>query len=799
MPWRFAPRGHPSAVQADFRFGPLPGCSNCVFAATGKVVKLHSNMSVTAPLKPVSPQRRLRRRISRWVSRVELYPRLEIALGLIAVAVGCASYFALTDTFFTAANTPSGRTILLVANLVPLMALLVLIGRRFVILRVNRRRGLAGARMHVRMVALFSAIAAVPTLLVVVFASLLFQFGTQFWFSDNARTVLENAEQVAHSYVAENRQRIVADIEAMGTDVYEYANSYGVDSAGFADGLAFQVAARNLTEASVFTLNGEDYHIYASVGMSGAPLEQRILPTDIARARSGRASVLATASDRVEAIVRIDPLLERYVYVSRKVDPAVLQSAQRAEGAMNEYDALLARSKSLQWQFNLALFVIALLILAAAILSALWLANRLVAPIGRLVRAAEKVGAGDLAARVPVRNSPDEVGTLARTFNRMTRQLQAQTSALVTANEQLDARRQFTEAVLSSVSAGVISINEEGHIRLVSHSAADLLEITEEALGGMTIEEAVPEFSALLEETRASGQASGQVRIARGNDVQTLLVRMGGVSSGSQGYVITFDDITQQLADQRRAAWADVARRIAHEIKNPLTPIQLSAERLQRRYGNKIEEGADTFRSLTETIVRQVGDLRQMVDEFSSFARMPKPVFRPESFLDIARQAIFLQEVAHSDFDYEMDVASELPAFICDRRQIAQALTNLLKNAAESVTARCKDGDVQGRIALTARFAEPDTLVVTVTDNGIGLPANQRDRLTEPYVTTRVKGTGLGLAIVKKIVEEHDGVLDLRDVEGGGASAVMSFDLAALQAHITQEPGVPEKVAVQQR
>lgn len=755
-------------------------------------------MSASASEKQASPRRRIRRRISRWVSRVDLYPRLEIALALIAAAIGCASYLALTETLFTGANTPSGRTILLVANLVPLMALLVLIGRRFVILRVNRRRGLAGARMHVRMVALFSAIAAVPTLLVVVFASLLFQFGTQFWFSDNARTVLQNAEQVAHSYVAENRQRIVADIEAMGTDIYEYANSYGIDSPGFADGLAFQVAARNLTEASVFTPSDEDYHVYASVNMTSPSLVQRILPTDIARARSGRASVLATASDRVEAIVRIDPLLERYVYVSRRVDPAVLQSAQRAEGAMNEYEALLDRSRSLQWQFNLALFVIALLILAAAILSALWLANRLVAPIGRLVRAAEKVGAGDLSARVPVRNSPDEVGTLARTFNRMTRQLQAQTSALVTANEQLDARRQLTEAVLSSVSAGVISIDEDGHIRLVSHSAAELLETTDEALCGTTIEAAVPEFAVLLEETRASGQAGGQVRITRGNDVQTLLVRMGGVSGGRRGYVITFDDITQQLADQRRAAWADVARRIAHEIKNPLTPIQLSAERLQRRYGNKIEEGADTFRSLTETIVRQVGDLRQMVDEFSSFARMPKPVFRPESLLDIARQTLFLQEVAHSDIDYVMEIEADLPSFICDRRQIAQALTNLLKNAAESVAAHCKDGDVQGRIVLSGRLAEDDRLVVTVTDNGVGLPVSQRDRLTEPYVTTRVKGTGLGLAIVKKIVEEHDGVLDLRDGPDGGASASMTFDLNALQVHVmTDTETMPEKIAMQ--
>ena len=544
--------------------------------------------------------------------------------------VGVFSYMVLTGATLPAANTPSGRTILLVANLVPLMALLVLIGRRLVILRVNRQRGLAGARMHVRLVALFSAISAVPTLLVVVFASLLFQFGTQFWFSDRARTVLENAEQVAQSYVEENKQRIVADIEAMGSDIYEYASQDGIDSQRFADGLAFQVAARNLSEASVFTPSGRDYLVYASTNMGAPSLAQRIFETDIARARSGKASVLASSSDRLEAIVRIDPILERYVYVSRNLDPAVLQSAQRAEGAMADYSALLDRSRSLQWQFNLALFVIALLILAAAILSALWLANRLVAPIGRLASAAERVGAGDLTARVTVRNSPDELGTLARTFNRMARQLEAQTGALVSANELLEARRQFTEAVLASVSAGVISVDEDSNIRLASHSAAELLETSEDALIGARIESAVPEFSALLDETRQNGQARGQVRIVRGNDVQTLLVRMGGVSDGRQGYVLTFDDITQQLSDQRRAAWADVARRIAHEIKNPLTPIQLSAERLQRRFGNRIEDDAETFKSLTETIVRQVGDLRQMVDEFSSFARMPKPVFRSE-------------------------------------------------------------------------------------------------------------------------------------------------------------------------
>lgn len=732
-----------------------------------------------------SRRRRLRRRLSRWISRVDLYPRLEIGLAVTAVVAGVISYLILTNVALTGANTPTGRTFLLVANLVPLMALLVLIGRRFVILRVNRQRGLAGARMHVRLVALFSMIAAVPTLLVVVFASLLFQFGTQFWFSDRARTVLENAEQVAQSYVEENKQRIIADIEAMGSDVYEYASNYGIDSPGFSEGLAFQVAARNLTEASVFAPGGNTYLVYASVGMSGTPLAQRIFATDLARARTGSASVLASASDRVEAIVRIDPILERYVYVSRKVDPAVLQSAQRAEGAMAEYGALLDRSRSLQWQFNLALFAMALLILAAAILSALWLANRLVAPIGRLAHAAQRVGAGDLSARVTVRDSPDELGILARTFNRMTSQLQVQTRALVTANEQLDARRQFTEAVLSSVSAGVISIDEDGYIRLASHSAAELLENAEETLIGAAIDTAVPEFSVLLDETRQHGQASGQVRIMRGNEVQTLLVRMGGVSGGRRGYVLTFDDITQQLSDQRRAAWADVARRIAHEIKNPLTPIQLSAERLQRRYGNKIVDDAETFRSLTETIVRQVGDLRQMVDEFSSFARMPKPVFRPESLLDITRQSLFLQEVAHNDIDFVLDVDPLLPPLVCDRRQISQALTNLLKNAAESVAARQQQDGAKGEVRLSARLKPGGAfMIISITDNGIGLPADLRDRLTEPYVTTRSRGTGLGLAIVKKIVEEHDGTLDLGDSATGGACATMSFDIKSLQEHL---------------
>ncbi len=740
------------------------------------------------PASTPAPRRTgLWRRLGRRVSGVSVYPRPEIALAAVTAIVATFSYLILTDAVLPAMNTPTGRTVVLVANLIPLMGLLVLVGRRIVMHRVNRQQGRARARMHVRLLALFSMIAAVPTLLVVIFASLLFQFGTQFWFSDRAQTVLENAEQVAQAYVAENKQRIVADINSMGGDLNEYAREYGIDSTDFSAGLAFQVAARDLTEASVFTPSDGGYLVYASVNMEALPLDQRIFASDIARARSGQANVLASASDRVEAIVRIDSILERYVYVSRKVDPAVLQSAQRAESALSEYSALLDRSRSLQWQFNLALFIVALLILAAAILSALWLANRLVAPIGRMAAAAERVGAGDLTARVNVRGSPDELGTLARTFNRMTRQLQVQTGALVSANEQLDARRQFTEAVLSSVSAGVISIAEDGNIRLASHSAAELLELDEAELIGQQIETKVPEFADMLVETRKAGHASGQVRIVRGSDVQTLMVRMGSVSDGRHGYVLTFDDISQQLSDQRRAAWADVARRIAHEIKNPLTPIQLSAERLQRRYGNHLEQDADTFKSLTETIVRQVGDLRQMVDEFSSFARMPKPVFRSESVLDIVRQAMFLQEVSHSAIHFELDVPEGLPEMVCDRRQISQAIVNLLKNAAEAVSARQEQDGGSGEVRLSIRTKNDARLIMTIEDDGPGLPPNLRERLTEPYVTTRARGTGLGLAIVKKIVEEHDGLLSLSDREAGGTLVKIDFDLKALSERLSHE------------
>ncbi len=740
--------------------------------------------------------RQMRRRFNRWVKRVDLYPRLEIAAAVLTIILGWSSYALLTGKAAPATGvSPPLMTFLLVANLLPVMVLVVLIARRVAILLANRRRGLAGAQLHVRMVALFAGIAAVPTILVVIFASLLFQFGVQFWFSDRVKTILDGSNQVAQAYVEENRQRVADDIMAMSTDVNNYARDFGFGSELFVKGLQFQVAARNLSEAAVFS-RGPDGALksIASNGMPPADLAARIAGIDLAKAGAGAATVVAKGSDRIEAVVAIDPAANRYIYVSRKVDPAVLARAEKAAGALDEYRSLIERSRVMQLRFNLVLMAVSLLTLAVAIWFALWLANRLVAPIARLALAAERVGAGDLDARVPVRGSPDEIGTLARAFNRMTGQLKTQQQALVGANKQLDARRQFTEAVLSGVSAGVMSISAAGVIRVANRSAAALLQTPIDALSGRSLSAAVPELAALLDEAQHSGDASAQVRIARGTEMQTLSVRIAAESLTDGGYVLTFDDISAQLADQRSAAWADVARRIAHEIKNPLTPIQLAAERLQRKFGRQISEDADTFGILTGTIVRQVGDLRRMVDEFSDFARLPKPVFAAESPERIARQALVLQEVAFPAIRFSLVGTTSAP-LVCDRQQVARALTNLIKNAGESVTARIDRDAADGRLAREGLIDisiddGADAVTMIVTDNGIGLPAESRERLTEPYMTTRARGTGLGLAIVKKIIEDHGGTLELGDAEDGGAFARARFSRAMRADSDSETPPV---------
>ncbi|HWJ37626.1 MAG TPA: ATP-binding protein [Sphingomicrobium sp.] len=700
-------------------------------------------------------------------------------IGMIALSVWLLRQGGEPGTLIS----PPLIALLLIANLLPAIALMVLYSRRIAVRRAEEG-GLGSGRLHIRLVALFSALAAVPTVLVAIFASLLFQSALQFWFSNRPRMMLENTVQVARASYDREVERVENETVTASADLADYLRATTIDDPRFAEAFARnQVLNRNLSEAIIFTY-GPDKQIrtLALVNTYDRALDKVITPTSIAEL-ANRPVIPLNSSDRIGALTRLQYGPDAYLYAARVFDPQFQQQIRRANGVLRDYHLLQQRSRINQLRFNAALLLGALIIVGLSILTALRLADRLVRPVGELVTAAGRIEAGDFSVRVPVAKSEDEVQTLTSAFNRMTGRLEEQTSALKAANTQLDTRRAFIEAVLSSVTAGVIAVDGSLRILLLNRSAQTLLQKGEEEIEGKGLRSVSPE----LDEFMRGDQSEANVLIAEDAGERTLAVKRVRYQDGS---VLTFDDITDQLFDQRRAAWSDIARRIAHEIKNPLTPIQLAAERLQRRFAEQISSDKETFDRLTATIVRQVGDLRRMVDEFSNFARMPKPLFRDEDVHEIARQAVFLHEVAHPGISFTLEPPTGEFRMVCDRRQLAQALTNVVKNGVEAIEGRKNRGEhsIAGdRVDVRLR-REASNLVVDVLDTGMGLPED-RERLTEPYMTTRVKGTGLGLAIVKKIVEEHMGEIAFLDRPGGGTHVRISFDtekLASLGAHAQQ-------------
>ena len=689
---------------------------------------------------------------------------------------------------------PPVIALLLILNLLPAIALMVLYARKVAVRRAEAG-GLGSGRLHVRLVALFSVIAVVPTVLVAIFASLLFQSGLEFWFSNRARSMIENTAAIAQGVYAREAQQVADETLTMSKDVAGYLRQIPIDDPRFAEAFAkIQVYNRGLSEAIIFTVGPKgEILTQALVNPYDRPIEKLITTREIASLSEQQKTIAVNSPDRVGALARLDYGPNAYIYGARVFDPQFRDQLQRSNDVLNDYQALLTRSRINQLRFNAALLLGALIIVGLSILTALRLADRLVRPVGELVTAAGRVEAGDFSARVRVTKTEDEVQTLATAFNRMTGRLEEQTNELRSANSQLDMRRAFIEAVLSSVTAGVVAVDNVLRIQLLNRTAESLVQKRQEEIEGRDLGSVSPE----LDEFMRGEQSEANVLIADEGVQRTLAVKRVRYKDGS---VLTFDDITDQLSDQRRAAWSDIARRIAHEIKNPLTPIQLAAERLQRRFGAEVTSDKETFERLTATIVRQVGDLRRMVDEFSNFARMPKPLFRDENVHEIARQALFLHEVAHPAIGFALHPPHGELRMVCDRRQLSQALTNVVKNGVEAIETRRNRGEhsITGDRIDLKLHQEGDNLVIDVLDTGIGLP-EERERLTEPYMTTRVRGTGLGLAIVKKIVEEHMGEIAFLDRSGGGTHVRISFDtakLVALAGHAAedqQEQG-PENV-----
>ncbi|MEN3971482.1 ATP-binding protein [Sphingomicrobium sp. XHP0235] len=676
--------------------------------------------------------------------------------------------------------SPPMIALLMVGNLIPAIVLLVLLSR-LIARRRGARQGVGEGQLHMRLVALFSVVAAVPTVAVAIFASLLVQSSLEFWFSDSAREIVDNSIDIANASLINEGDDVAGEAIYMAGDMDNQLPELDPRGEEFNELLREQTYTRELSEAAILRIDGSEIEVLSAVQPYEGMLNKEEIIAAAARLSTSD-SVQLDSINRIAMLSSLPRVDNGYLYVARRAEGELLERLARAERVKVNYEQTLDRSRDQQLQFFLILFLGAVVIVALAIFAALKLADRIGRPVGQLVDAAGRVEKGDFTTRVPPQPAEDEIATLAAAFNRMTSRIEEQTGALLDANELSELRRAFIEAVLGSVTAGVIAVDDDERIQLINRSAAMLLGDTEENLAGTRLGDTTDELGDVLAGT--ASEASVELRTEGG--ARTLAVKRVRYEDGT---VLTFDDVTDQLADQRRAAWSDIARRIAHEIKNPLTPIQLAAERLQRRYGDKIPEDDDTFGRLTDTIVRQVGDLRRMVDEFSNFARMPKPIFRDENIHDIARAALFLHEVAHPGIHFEMRPAHADIRMVGDRRQLAQALTNIVKNAVEAIEARRKTGvshEEGDRIILTIEEGDGQ-VAIDLEDNGVGLP-EERERLTEPYMTTRVRGTGLGLAIVKKIVEEHEGQIAFLDRAGGGTHVRILFDAAKLAERAEAEP-----------
>jgi two-component system, NtrC family, nitrogen regulation sensor histidine kinase NtrY len=729
---------------------------------------------------------------------------MKLASGILGpLAVGLALLSAAVTFLVLTGLTPIMPThevvvSVLLANGATVLILLAIIVREVLLIVQARRRGRAGARLHVRIVGLFSVIAAVPAILVAIVASITLDRGLDRWFSSRTQALIANSLTVAEVYFREHAAMIRSDITAMAIDVGRAKPLFDQDRGRFRQFLTAQAAVRGLP--NVIMVRSDLSVIERTEGQK--PGQQEVPPpaagalADVSDSEPQVA--LLTEAKTVAAVIKLRGYDNAYLYVARPVDPRVAEQLDATRASVAEYASLQERRVGVQVAFALMYTVIALIVLASAVWIGLNFAKSLVAPIRRLIGAADQVSTGNLQVQVPVRPGEGDLAQLGETFNKMTQELRTQRDDLMRAHNLIDSRRRFTEAVLAGASAGVIGVDPDGKISILNRSAEKLIGHIEADALGRPLAEVVPELAPLFGEARSGFQrlVQGLVMINRSGRERNLSVRVTTEQSAAaqHGFVITLDDITDLVAAQRTSAWADVARRIAHEIKNPLTPIQLSAERLRRKYGAAISDDKAIFEQCTDTIVRQVEDIKRMVDEFSKFARMPKPVITAEDVADTVRQVVFLMRVGNADIDIVVETPEgPLPAEF-DRRLISQGLTNIIKNATEAIAAVPPADLDRGRIQVKVARDGGD-IIVDVFDNGIGLPKDNRNRLLEPYVTTREKGTGLGLAIVGRILEEHGGSIELNDLPKGmfgGRGAWARLRFAAAHVAEKAEGSVPE-------
>lgn len=726
------------------------------------------------------PKARWGLRLAAFANRVALSRRLAIGLAIAAVVTGVLTYVNLTESPLGA--DPGTNLTLIIVDLIIVLPLAGLIAFRVVRLWTARRQGKAGSRLHARLVLLFSLVAVTPAIIVAVFSAVMFEFGIQAWFNSRVGTALRESLNITEKYVDEHIIALRTDVQNLGADINNYALELMNNPRRLPAFVNRRARERGIDGASVFDDRGR--MLVTNAGRFSPSNEKpSTLQAAISRiTKDGEIVVIARRGEHnIRALMRLTIFFDSnvYLYISRPIEPTLRSHMQRMRGAVEEYLKLEGQRSGFQIGFFLLYAVVSLLLLLAAVWLGLYFANQLVRPISELISASNRVGQGDLSVRVRS-NGKDEIAVLSTSFNKMTGDLEKNREELIEANRQVEARREFTEKVLEGVTAGVVGLDKDQNINLPNKSASDLLGVDLEEKVGEKITDVVPEFAEIMDNVaRNPGRRHrAEITITRTDQSRTLMVQLAAEQLAGEivGYVFTFDDITDLQQAQRTAAWADVARRIAHEIKNPLTPIQLSAERLRRKYLKQIKTDPEVFETCTDTIIRQVDDIGRLVSEFSNFARMPAPRMKENDLAELCRQAVFLQKTAHPKIRFNSKGIDEAITVSCDGHQVGQALTNLLQNAANAIEEQNngEHTDGQGVIELTLK-QNAQGITVSITDSGPGLPPDMIHRLTEPYVTTRAKGTGLGLAIVRKIMEDHGGRLALKNRSGDKTGATISM------------------------
>jgi len=696
---------------------------------------------------------------------------------------------ALTTTLllgaFDGPSNPRLLRIVLLADVVYTLIIASFVARRIVRIIAARRSRSAGSKLHLRLTTVFSVIALIPTVLVAVFATVTLNFGLEGWFSTRVQQVVGNSLSAAQAYEREHQINLTSDAEFLATFIERQRPRYNFVGAGeMRDALARgqETMQRSLAEAYVINgvseivARGERSYLFDFEPPSAG---------EIARAKAGEVVLIKDwPNSELRALKSLNGYSDRFLYVTRDVDGNILNLLDETQATVKLYQQLEADRGRLLFEFALIYLGFAVVVILAAMWLGLWFAEKLSRPVGRLASAVQRVSAGDLDVRVREEQGDDEIAMLGRVFNRMTKQLRSQRDALISVNEATEHQRRLFDSVLSSVTAGVIGLDRSGKIEFINAAALRMLDI--ETAEGKNLSETTPEFSALFSRLQnwAQDVVQGEVQLTRLGITETLLVRMAArhpdESGGEvEGFVVAFDDVTDLVSAQRMAAWGDVARRIAHEIKNPLTPIRLSAERLKRKFGPKLGEDREVLEQLSDVIVRQTNDLRRIVDEFSKFARMPAPEPKPLDLVELVKGAVLLAQSGRPDITFTNSLKAVEMQVMADGTMLNQALTNLLKNAGEAIDSKSKSQKDFIGIVHVALDIERGNPVIKIQDNGIGLP-DDRARLFEPYVTHRDNGTGLGLPIVKKIIEEHGGTLELRT-----APVFAGYSHAGAEARIT--------------